>query len=78
MAFGLAPYVSRCWLPFTAQGWLPRAGQALMDGLLPARFRQKVFNLHHVRWPPFPSFLTQPFAHFPFFEFRNPSVASWN
>ena len=22
MAFGLAAYVSRCWLPVTAQGWL--------------------------------------------------------
>ena len=63
MAFGLAAYVSRCWLPVTAQGWLPGAGQALLDGLLPAGFRQKVFNSPHVRCPPFPSFLAQsPFC----------------
>ena len=59
MAFGLTTYVSRCWLPFTAQGSLPAAGQALPDGLLPAGFLQKVFNSLHVRWPPFPSFLAQ-------------------
>ena len=39
MAFGLAAYVSRCWLPVTAQGWLPGAGQALLGGLSPAGFR---------------------------------------
>ena len=39
MAFGLAAYVSRCWLPATAQDWLPGAGQALLDGLSPAGFR---------------------------------------
>jgi hypothetical protein len=39
MAFGLAVYVSRCWLPFTAQDSLPAAGQALLGGLLPARLR---------------------------------------
>lgn len=34
--------------------------------LLPARFRQKVFNSRHVRWPPFPSFLAQsPFRSRP-------------
>ena len=59
MAFGLAAYVSRCWLPVTAQGWLPGAGQALLDGLSPAEFQQKVFNSLHVRWPPLPSFLAQ-------------------
>jgi hypothetical protein len=58
-AFGLAAYVSRCWLPVTAQDWLPGAGQALLSGLPPAGFRQKVFNSRHVRWPPFPSFLAQ-------------------
>jgi hypothetical protein len=47
MAFGLAAYVSRCWLPVTAQGWLPGAGQALLDGLPPAGFLQKVFNSLH-------------------------------
>jgi hypothetical protein len=40
MAFGLAAYVSRCWLPVTAQGSLPGAGQALLDGLSPAGLRQ--------------------------------------
>ena len=59
MAFGLAAYVSRCRLPFTAQGWLPGARQAFLGGLSPARFLQKVFNSLHVRWPPFPSFLAQ-------------------
>ena len=39
MAFGLAAYVSRCWLPVTAQGWLPGAGQALLGGLSPAGLR---------------------------------------
>jgi hypothetical protein len=59
MAFGLAAYVSQCWLPVIAQGWLPDAGQALLGGLPPAGFRQKVFNSRHVCWPPFPSFLAQ-------------------
>ena len=59
MAFGLAAHVSRCWLPVTAQGWLPGAGQALLGGLSPAGLLQKVFNSLHVRWPPFPSFLAQ-------------------
>jgi hypothetical protein len=59
MAFGLAAYVSRSWLPFPAQGWLPGAGQALPDGLLPARFLQEVFNSRHVHWPPLPRFLAQ-------------------
>jgi hypothetical protein len=39
MASGLAAYVSRCWSPFTAQGSLPGAGQALLGGLSPAGFR---------------------------------------
>lgn len=39
MAFGLAAYVSRCWLPVTAQDWLPGAGQALLGGLSPAGLR---------------------------------------
>jgi hypothetical protein len=39
MAFGLAAYVSRCWLPVTAQGALPGAGQALLGGLSPAGLR---------------------------------------
>jgi hypothetical protein len=47
MAFGLTAYVSRCWLPVTAQGWLPGAGQALLDRLSPAGFLQKVFNSLH-------------------------------
>ena len=38
MAFGLAAYVSRGWLPFLAQDSLPAAGQALPDGLPPAGF----------------------------------------
>ena len=59
MAFGLTTYVSRCRLPFTAQGLLPAAGQALPDGLSPAGLLRKVFNSPHVRWPPFPSFLAQ-------------------
>ena len=59
MAFGFAAYVSRCWLPVTAQDWLPGAGQALLGRLSPAGLRQKVFNSRHVRWPPFPSFLAQ-------------------
>ena len=59
MAFGLAAYVSRCWLPVTAQGSLPGAGQALLGGLSPAGLLQKVFNSLHVRCPPFPSFLAQ-------------------
>ena len=42
MAFGLAVYVSRSWLPFLAQDSLPAAGQALPDGLPPAGFHQKV------------------------------------
>jgi hypothetical protein len=37
-AFGIAAYVSRWRLPALAQGLLPGAGQALPDGLLPARF----------------------------------------
>ena len=65
MAFGIAAYVSRCWLPVTAQDWLPGAGQALLGGLPPAGFRQKVFNSLHVRCPPLPSFLAQsPFLFF--------------
>jgi hypothetical protein len=59
MAFGLTAYVSRCRLPFTAQGSLPAAGQALPDGLSPAGFLRKVFNSLHARCPPFPSFLAQ-------------------
>jgi len=59
MAFGLAVYVSRCWLPFTAQDSLPGAGQALLGGLSTRRVPAKVFNSLHVRCPPFPSFLTQ-------------------
>jgi len=39
MAFGLTAYVSRCWLPVTAQGWLPGAGRALLGGLSPAGLR---------------------------------------
>lgn len=42
-----------------AQDSLPGAGQALLDGLLPARFLQKVSNSLHARCPPSPSFLTQ-------------------
>jgi len=38
MAFELTTYVSRRRLPFTAQGSLPAAGQALPDGLPPAGF----------------------------------------
>ena len=45
MAFGLAAYVSRCWLPVTAQGWLPGAGQALLGGLSPAGLLTKGFQL---------------------------------
>jgi hypothetical protein len=52
----------------SAQGWLPGAGQALLDGLSPAEFLQKVFNSLHVRWPPFPSFLAQLFYHLPFYN----------
>lgn len=78
MAFRLATYVSRCRLPFTAQGLLPGAGQALLGGLLPARSLQKVFNSRHVRWPPFPSFLTQPFPHPPFLIFLSPFFLSTN
>ena len=44
MAFGLAVYASRCRLPFIAQDSLPGAGQALLDGLLPARSQHKVSN----------------------------------
>jgi hypothetical protein len=44
MAFGLAVYASRCRLPFIAQDSLPGAGQALLDGLLPARPQYKVSN----------------------------------
>ena len=44
MAFGLAVYASRCRLPFTAQDSLSGAGQALLDGLLPARSHCKVSN----------------------------------
>jgi hypothetical protein len=44
MAFGLAVYASRCRLPFIAQDSLPGAGQALLDGLLPARSQYKVSN----------------------------------
>ena len=39
MAFGLAAYVSRCWLPVIAQGSLPGAGRALLGGLPPAGLR---------------------------------------
>jgi hypothetical protein len=70
MAFRLAAYVSRCWLPVTAQGWLPGAGQALLDGLSPAGLLQKVFNSLHVRWPPFPSFLAQS-------RFSVPTIDVW-
>jgi hypothetical protein len=45
MAFGLAAYVSRCWSPFTAQGSLPGAGQALLDGLLTRKAPAKGFQL---------------------------------
>ena len=48
MAFGLAVYASRCQLPFTAQDSLPGDGQALLDGLVPARFLYKVSN-HVIR-----------------------------
>ncbi len=55
------------WLPtyhlsvtrLAAQGSLPGAGQALLDGLSPAGFLQKVSDSHHVHHPPFPSFLAQ-------------------
>ena len=39
MAFGLAVYASQCGLPRPTQNSLPAAGQALPDGLLPARFQ---------------------------------------
>ena len=45
MAFGLAVYVSRCWLPVTAQDSLPGAGQALLDGLSTRRVPAKGFQL---------------------------------
>jgi hypothetical protein len=45
MAFGLAAYVSRCRLPSTAQGSLPGAGQALLDGLDTRRVPTKGFQL---------------------------------
>jgi hypothetical protein len=78
MAFGLAAYVSRCWLPVTAQGWLPGAGQALLDGLLPAGLLQKVFNSLHVRWPPFPSFLAQsPSLSLPSFSLLGTGGYCW-
>ena len=35
-------------IPLTAQGWLPGAGQALLGGLLPAGFQQKVST--HFMW----------------------------
>jgi hypothetical protein len=44
MAFGLAVYASQGRLPFLAQDSLPGAGQALLDGLLPARSQYKVSN----------------------------------
>ena len=59
MAFGLAAYVSPVDYPTLAQGSLPGAGQALLDGLLPAGFLQKVSDSHHGHPPPFPSFLAQ-------------------
>ena len=56
---GLAAYVARCWLPVTAQGWLPGAGQALLGGLSPAGLRREVFNSLHACCPHLPSFLAQ-------------------
>ena len=59
MAFRSAAYASQWRLPVPTQGSLPGAGQALLDGLSPARFLQKVSDSRHVRHPPFPSFLAQ-------------------
>jgi hypothetical protein len=44
MAFGIAVYASQGRLPFLTQDSLPGAGQALLDGLLPARSHYKVSN----------------------------------
>ncbi len=44
MAFELAVYASQGRLPFLTQDSLPAAGQALLDGLLPARSQYKVSN----------------------------------
>jgi hypothetical protein len=60
MAFGLAVYVSRCRLPFTAQDSLPGAGQALLGGLLPVGFLQKVSN-HFMRLSSFSKLLGTTF-----------------
>jgi hypothetical protein len=63
MAFGLAAYVSRCWLPATAQDWLPGAGQLSRTGFHP-QSSDKRFSTHfNVRCPPFPSFLAQSPFH---------------
>ena len=56
MAFGLAVYASQYGLPRPTQDSLPAAGQALPDGLSPARFQRKVSELLPTSHPPFPSF----------------------
>jgi hypothetical protein len=56
---GSLPTYQGAGRPDTAQGLLPGAGQALMDGLSPAGSLQKVSNSLHACCPPFPGFLAQ-------------------
>ena len=59
MAFGLTAYVSRCWLPATAQGSLPVLVRLSWAGFHP-QGSDKRFSTHFMlRCPPFPSFLAQ-------------------
>ena len=57
MAFRLAVYASPRRLPCSTQDSLPVAGQALPDGLLPARFQRKVSEGFVTSHPPPPSLL---------------------
>jgi hypothetical protein len=63
MASGLAAYVSRAWLPAPAQGSLPGAGQALLNGLSTRRAPLKGFQLTSCSLSSFPKLLgTIPFS----------------
>jgi len=63
MAFGLAAYVSRCRLPSTAQGSLPGAGQAPLDGLDTRRVPTKGLQLTSCASSSFSKLLgTTPFS----------------
>ena len=61
MAFGLAAYVSRCWLPVTAKTGFQVLVKLSWAGFHP-QGSDKRFSTYSIRViPPFPSFLAQTY-----------------